>query len=164
MFLGWFRQFYIHSESYSLMLTYAHSYSLLSCVRFEIIFWKMDDFYQGFRYMSCVYWPLLTAVFSCLQIVPPMNKMKGAKNEISGKSRKMLQFYWKCMFMIFLAVKSWFHGYFLIKLNINKNLERSFIEIYGGTVDWVRSFVIVFAWCATKKRYEGKQPKVDQNE
>ena len=118
---------------------------------------------QGFRYMSCVYWPLLTAVFSCLQIVPPMNKMKGAKNEISGKSRKMLQFYWKCMFMIFLAVKSWFHGYFLIKLNINKTLERSFIEIYGGTVDWVRSFVIVFAWCATKKRYEGKQQKVAQN-
>ena len=107
--------------------------------------------------------PFSRAVFSCLQIVPPMNKMKGAKNEISGKSRKMLQFYWKCMFMIFLAVKSWFHGYFLIKLNINKTLERSFIEIYGGTVDWVRSFVIVFAWCATKKRYEGKQQKVAQN-
>ena len=50
-------------------------------------------FLQGFRYMSCVYWPLLTAVFSCLQIVPPMNKMKGAKNEKSGKSGKMLQFY-----------------------------------------------------------------------
>ena len=49
--------------------------------------------YQGFRYMSCVYWPLLTAVFSCLQIVPPMNKMKGAKNEKSGKSGKKLQFY-----------------------------------------------------------------------
>ena len=39
--------------------------------------------------------PLLTAVFSCLQIVPPTNKMKGAKIEIIGKSRQMLQFYWK---------------------------------------------------------------------
>ena len=37
--------------------------------------------------------PLITAVFSCLQIVPPTNKMKGAKIEIIGKSRQMLQFY-----------------------------------------------------------------------
>ena len=39
--------------------------------------------------------PLLTAVFSCFQILPPTNKMKGAKNGKIGKSRKKLQFYWK---------------------------------------------------------------------
>jgi len=95
---------------------------------------------QGFRYMSCVYWPLLTAVFSCLQIVPPMNKMKGAKNEKSGKSGKKLQFYWKCTFIIFLSEKIWFSRYFLIKPNINKDFEKSFIEIYSGNVAYCFCF------------------------
>ena len=76
---------------------------MLIVAAFSIIIMKSKEFNlhksggtrieQGFRYMRCVYWPLLTAVFSCLQIVPPMNKMKGAKNEKSGKSGKKLQFY-----------------------------------------------------------------------
>ena len=69
-----------------------------------------DD--HGFILDSCVYRPLLTAVFSCLQIVPPTNKMKAAKNEIIEKSRKRLQFYWKEMPMIFLSRKGWIWRYF----------------------------------------------------
>ena len=46
-----------------------------------------DD--HGFILDSCVYRPLLTAVFSCLQIVPPTNKMKAAKNEIIETSLKL---------------------------------------------------------------------------
>ena len=34
--------------------------------------------------------------------------------------------------MIFLSVKSWFSRYFLIKLNVYKNLEKSFLEVFGA--------------------------------
>ena len=57
---------------------------------------------------SCVYKPLLMAVFSCLQIVPPTNKMKGAINEVCNwkkyeKASILLKI--DAYDMIFLSIK-----------------------------------------------------------
>ena len=86
-------------------------------------------------YNSNAYWPLFTAVFSCLQFWLWPSRMKSDKIAKIRKSRKKLQFYWKCTFMIFLPVKSWFSRYFLIKSNIYKNLLKSRLEIFLHNFD-----------------------------
>ena len=78
------------------------------------------------------YWPPFTAVFGSCQIWLCPGKISSDKNGIFGKSRKRLQFCLKCTFMIFLSVKSWLSRYFLIKSNVYKNLEKSFLEVFGA--------------------------------
>ena len=63
------------------------------CIILLVPFHYVSSLSNGFILDSCVYRPLLTAVFSCLQIAPSTNKMKRAKNEIIGNGRKRLQFY-----------------------------------------------------------------------
>ena len=59
--------------------------------------------------------PLLTAVFSCLQISLPTNKMKDAKMKQLKKLEKGFNFIENRCLMTFLSIKGWFCRYFLIK-------------------------------------------------